>query len=77
MTLSGQFVELGESTQVEIVGVQALGGFSPGALDLRLAQLRFDRADNTRRHLILQFEDVVERTVEAVRPDMRASCCVD
>src|SRR5215831_8689229 len=34
MTLSSQFVELGESTQVEIVGIKVFGGFADRTFDL-------------------------------------------
>ena len=36
-----------------------------------------DRADDARRHLVLQIEDVLELAVEAVRPEMRAGCGID
>src|ERR1051326_410890 len=41
-----------------------------------MAQLRFDRAGNARCYSVLQFEDVVECTVETVGPDMRPGCRV-
>jgi hypothetical protein len=34
-------------------------------------------ADNFARDLVLQFEDVVERAVEAVRPNMRSGRRID
>src|SRR5207248_9805074 len=59
-----------QRTQIEVVGVEAFGRLSRGALDLRTTQLGFDRASNARCDLILQLENVVERAVEAVSPDM-------
>ena len=70
-------MNLRECAQVKIVCIEALDWLARRPIDLRLGQLGFDCTDNTRRHLILQFEDVVERTVEAVGPDMRAGHCVD
>jgi hypothetical protein len=40
-------------------------------------QLRRDRADDPRRHLILQLEDVGQLAVEPVRPQMRAGRRLD
>ena len=42
------------------------------ALDLGLAQLWFDRAGDARCHLVLQLENVVQRAVKTVGPDVRA-----
>ena len=55
-----EFAELREGTQIKVVGVQALGRFAACTLDLGLAQLRLDCADNTARHLVLEVEDVVK-----------------
>ena len=41
------------------------------------SQLRRDRADDACRHLVLQLEDVLERAVEAIGPEMCAGRRVD
>ena len=48
-----------------------------GAFDLRLLQARRDGDDHPRGHLVLQVEDVLERAVETVRPQMRPRLGVD
>jgi hypothetical protein len=63
--------------QEVVVGVEAPGRLALGAFDLRLLQLRRDRADHARRHLILQIEDVLETAVEVIGPQMRARRRVD
>ncbi|MNF62334.1 hypothetical protein D3C84_440130 [compost metagenome] len=68
----GSAVQFRRSAQVIVVGVQAFRGFALGALDFRPFELRRDRADDAFGDLILQFEDVVEHSFEAFRPDMRA-----
>ena len=65
-------MQVRHAAQIVVVGIEAFGRLALGALDLRALQLRRDRADDARGHLILQFEDVVERAFETVRPDMRA-----
>jgi len=47
------------------------------ALDFRLPQPRLDCTDNAAGDLVLQLENVVECSVEAVSPDMRAGRSVD
>jgi hypothetical protein len=42
-----------------------------------VTQLRLDRADDTARRLVLHLEDVVERAIEAVCPDVGACRRVD
>src|SRR6516162_8399324 len=49
--LSGVFVKLRQRAQVQVVGIEALSRFPGRALDLGLAELGFDRADNVARHL--------------------------
>ena len=42
-----------------------------------MAQFWYDRASDTGRDLILKVENVVERAVEAVGPDVSAGRCID
>ena len=65
------------SAQIVVIGVEALGRLALGALDLGLLQLGRDRPDHARRHLVLQFEDIVECAVEAIRPEVRRRSGVD
>ena len=59
--------------QIEIVGVETVRPLALGALDLGVQQARLDRADDAQGDLVLQFEDVVERAIIALGPDMRAA----
>src|SRR5438128_2082912 len=71
---------LGEEVQAAdetLPGVEALRRLAPGPFDLRLLQLRRDRAEDAARDLVLQIENVLNRTIEAVRPEMRAGRGVD
>ena len=70
-------MELGNSAQVEIIGVKAIGRLADRTLSLELAELGLDCAGDAARHLVLQFEDVVESAVEAVGPDVGAGGGVD
>src|SRR5436190_13701794 len=65
------------AAEVIVVGIEALGWFARGAHDLGLLQLWCDGADDTCRHFILKFENVFQPTLEALRPQMRASGGVD
>ena len=60
-----------QSAQIEVVGVEVFGTLSPGAFDLRLPQARLDDADHFFGDLILQVENVLQRAVESVGPEMR------
>ena len=69
-SLPGEFIELRDCAEVKIVCFEALRGLTRRPIDLRLTQFGLDRADDAARHLVLQLEDVVERTAETVGPDM-------
>src|SRR6516225_8395762 len=45
-------------------------------LDFRLFQRRRDRPHDTCGHLVLKIEDVLEPSIETVRPEMRRCCGV-
>jgi hypothetical protein len=70
--LVGVGVSQCQGTQIEVIGIEALGRLAACALDLGLPQLGLDRAGDAGCDLILQIEDVVERAVEVIGPDMRA-----
>src|SRR5262245_56601851 len=67
----------GHSAEVVIIGVEALCGLTLGTLDLRLLQLGPDRAYDVRSHLVLQIEDILQRAIEAVGPEMHPGGGVD
>ena len=75
--LPGPRCRLRHAAQIVVVGVEALGRLALGALDLRLLELWRDRADDALGHPVLQLEDVLERAVEAVGPEMGAGRRID
>ena len=72
MPFGCESVDLRESTQVEIVGIEALTRLPARPLDFGLTQLGLDCTDYPARHMVLKLEYVFQRTVEAIGPDMRA-----
>src|SRR5208282_59783 len=56
---------------------QMLRALAPDAFDLGLAQGRLDSADYTQRDLVLQGENIVDRAVIALGPDMPAGVRFD
>src|SRR6516164_6526499 len=77
MALPGPGMNAGLPAQVIVVRIEAPGGLALGALDFRLLELRRDRADHALRHLVLELENVLERAVETVGPQMRPACRID
>jgi len=75
--LVGVFVKLRERAQVQIVGIETFGRLVGRPVDLGLMKLGLDCPDDATGDLILQFENVVQRTVEPVCPDMSAGRRVD
>ncbi len=65
-----KLIELGQTAQIEGIGVVALGRLALGTLDLGLFHHRRDRPDNALSHLVLQIEDVAETTIKPVCPKM-------
>src|SRR5262245_57548344 len=65
---SRAFVIIGQSAQVTVVGIEAFGWFAPGTVDFCLLEPWRDCTHHTRRHLILQRKDVLNRTFEAIGP---------
>src|SRR6476469_5775685 len=64
-------------TKVKIVGGEIVGRPSGRATHLGGLQGRLDDPGDASRHLVLQVENVSERTVEAVGPQMRARKRID
>src|SRR5262249_28301439 len=68
---------LRQGAQMEVVRGEVRGRLAAGALDLGLTQFWFDRAGDIGGDPILQIENVVERTVKAIGPDVCAGRRVD
>src|SRR5262249_13012009 len=71
------WVNGGVRPQITIVGVEALGRLAADALDLRALELRRDGADHALGHLVLELENILERPVEPIRPDVRSGSRID
>jgi len=54
----------------QVVGIQTIRPLASDTVDLGLAQARLDRADHACRDLVLHCEDIVERPVVALGPDV-------
>ena len=63
--------------QHQIIGVEAVSALALDPLDLGASQAGLDGADHADRDLILHGEDVIERTVIALGPQMRAALGLD
>src|SRR4029434_8562661 len=63
--------------KIIIIRLQALGWFAQSPRHFSSFKLRRQCAYHARRHLILQIEDVFERAVVAVGPDVIACCGVN
>ena len=70
IALPGPFVSIGPSAQKQVVGIKALGWFAPGTFDFCLSEPRRDCAHHTCRNLVLQREDILNCTFDAIRPKM-------
>ena len=68
--IPGPPMKIRHAAQIIVVGVQALGRLSLGPFDLGALELRRYRAHHALGHLVLQFENVVERAFEAICPEM-------
>src|SRR5215813_9260447 len=66
-----------QGTQVEIVCGQIERRPLCRAADFGRLQCRLDDAGDGRRHLVLKLEDVFERAIEAIGPEMRVSESID
>jgi len=65
------------STEVQVVGGEVIRRAVGGARGLGGLQGRLDDAGDAGRDLVLKLENILERAVEPVGPEMRASGCVD
>ena len=63
-------LRVGQSAQIQIVSVQIFRTLSLGTLNLGLAQAWLDSADDAQRDLVLKCEDVTERPVISLSPDV-------
>src|SRR5262249_49368000 len=77
MALPGPRMNAGLPAQVIIVRIEVPGGLALGALDFRPLKLGRNRADDALGHLVLELEDVLERAVETVGPQMRPARRLD
>src|SRR5262245_4278671 len=66
-----------EPAQIAVVGIQAGGRLALRALDFGKFYLWSDRSGDARGDPILQLEDIVEGSLEAFRPKVRAGGRVD
>jgi hypothetical protein len=70
-------MELGQSAQIQVVGIEARGRVTDRPLDLGEAQLGLDSTNDTAGDLVLELEDVVERPIKPVGPNVSAAGRVD
>jgi hypothetical protein len=68
---------VGQSAQHEVVGVEIFWPLALDAFDLGRAQTWLDCTDRAQGDLVLQCENVVERTVVVLGPDIRAAYALD
>src|SRR6266496_2530404 len=61
------------SLQDEIISIQTVRSFAFDAFDLHASKARLDNADDAHCNLVLESEDIVERPIIALGPDMGAS----
>src|SRR5262245_28384246 len=66
----GPFVEICQSAQKQVVGVETFGWFAPGPFDFYLFEPRRDCAHHTCGHSVLQLENILDGPFEAIRPEV-------
>ena len=71
--LSRELMESRKRAQVEIVGAEVGRRPRGGAAYLGRLQCRLDDSGDPERHLVLKLENVLQRAVEAVGPQMRTA----
>src|SRR6476660_9766750 len=64
-------------SQKIVVCIKAFSWLVLRTLDLGLFHSRGDRRHNTCGHLVLQLKDILQRSVEAICPEMRSRGCID
>ena len=67
----------GIGTQIKVVGTEVARGPVGRSARLGGLQCRLDHAGHATRHFVLKIEDIFERAVEAVGPEMRAAGRID
>ena len=73
----GRLVDLEDRLELDVVGGDAARPLPPRALDLGDLDLRPDDHRDVRGDAVLEGEDVVERAVEVLGPEVRAGDAVD
>src|SRR5690606_19320791 len=63
-------------TQVEVIRIEAIWPLAARTIDLGTADGGLDCSDDLRRQLVLQIEDVRDRTTKFARPDMACRLAV-
>src|SRR5262245_64348108 len=66
-----------QRAQIVVVGIEVLSRLSLRTLDLVSPQPCSDRTGNADGHPILQIEDLGQRSLEAIGPEMRAGRGID
>src|SRR5208282_4394438 len=66
-----------ERSQIKIVSVEIVNSAFGRTTNLGGLERRLNDPGDTRRHLVLKLENLFERTVEAVGPEMRAGAGID
>ena len=69
-------IELRESPQHAVIGLQAVWPLAERSSELRLAHLGHDGAGDPRRDLVLQGEQILGDAVEMASPHHRAARCL-
>jgi len=70
-------IDVRQRAQHEVVGIETVRPLTLDALDLGLPEARLDRADRAQRDLILECENIIERPVVTLGPDVRAGLGLD
>ena len=71
----GEFVPELLRAEQQVIGIEVRWRLLFQPPDLGKLQIRFNGSNNARRDAVLQIEYVLERAVEAIRPDMGAVGC--
>src|SRR5260370_7916627 len=66
-------IDVGLSLQDKVIGVEAVRPLALDALDFGPAQARLDRADYVKGDLVLKRKNVIERTVQALGPQIAST----
>ena len=60
-----------------VMGVEILGGLALGPPDFCTRHRGRNCADDADRYMVLQVEHIFERSIKAIRPEMRAGLGID